>query len=255
MFSGHIWVRVGSVDETPGVTGVSHMLEHMAFKGSKTIGTTSYPKEKDLLHRVETLMDGEQTPAKLEELKEVYKELESIWVNNEFSRIYQKRGAVGLNAATGKDYTFYLVSLPNVAFELWCWMESDRLLNPVFRQFYKERAVVGEERRSRVEDDPDGKLYEALLATAFRAHPNRLPTIGWPSDIAQLRTADIEKFYKTYYRPDNMVVALVGDLDPEKIKPVLEKYFGRLPRAEDPLPTVRVVEPPQKGERRAVVEF
>ncbi len=258
VFTGHLWVRVGGVDEFPGTTGVAHLLEHMAFKGSNTIGTKDYEKEVELLEQYEALVseseksDSKELRAKMEIVKT---ELEKLWVNNEFSLIYQRRGATGLNAATGKDYTYYTVSLPTSAFDLWCWMESDRLLNPVFRQFYKEREVVREERRMRTDDSPAGKLYEALLATAFRSHPNRLPVIGWPSDLAQLRTADIKAFYQTYYRPDNMVIGLVGDLDVEEVRPALEKYFGRIPKAEGPIPHVRTREEAQVGERTAVVHF
>lgn len=254
VFSGQIWVKVGSVNETPGVTGVSHMLEHMAFKGSPTIGTKDYAKEKELLQSLETLLDqGKSLDS--EEARSLREQLEKLWIDDEFTRIYQTRGASGLNAGTGKDYTLYMVSLPNTAFELWCWMESDRLLNPVFRQFYKERDVVGEERRMRVDDNPGGKMYEALLALAYKAHPNRLPTIGWESDVHSLRVADIEKIYAEYYRPDNMVVALVGDLEMSEIAPTLEKYFGRIPKGKGPIPQVRTVEPKQEGERRSRIEF
>jgi len=260
VFTGHLWVKVGGVNEVPGETGVSHLLEHMAFKGSNTIGTKDYGEEKELLEEYEELVtklievDG-KSEALSSRLAELKAELEKLWVNNEFSLIYQKRGSVGLNAATGKDYTYYTVSLPTSAFELWCWMESDRLLNPVFRQFYKERDVVREERRMRTDDNPAGKMYETLLSTAFRSHPNRLPVIGWPSDVAQLRTEDIKRFYDTYYRPDNMVIGLVGDIDAAVAKPMLEKYFGRVPAVKGPLPSVRTREEKQEGERTAVVRF
>lgn len=258
VFTGHLWVRVGGVNEVPGTTGVAHLLEHMAFKGSNTIGTKDYQAERELLQELEELVseaENSDSDALRSKIEKVKSELEKLWVNNEFSLIYQKRGATGLNAATGKDYTYYTVSLPTSAFDLWCWMESDRLLNPVFRQFYKEREVVREERRMRTEDSPAGKLYEALLSTAFRSHPNRLPVIGWPSDLAQLRTSDIEEFYKTYYRPDNMVIGLVGDLEVERVKPMLEKYFSRIPKAEGPLPKIRTREEPQVGERTTEVHF
>lgn len=254
VFAGQIWVKVGSVNEVPGQTGVSHMLEHMAFKGSKVIGTKDYPKEAKLLTQVETALDS-GVSLESEELVALRKELQVLWDDNEFSRIYQTRGAVGLNAGTGKDYTVYLVNLPNTAFELWCWLESDRLLNPVFRQFYKERNVITEERRMRVDDAPSGKLYEALLSVAFRSHPNRLPTIGWISDINALRVSDIKKLYAQYYRPDNMVLSLVGDLNLAEITPMLEKYFGRIPAVAEPIPKVRTIEPKQEGERHVVVEF
>ena len=259
VFSAQIWVKVGGVNEVPGTTGIAHLLEHMAFKGSKTIGTKDYRREAELLARQDKLIDqvesGTDPKTLVPQFEEIKKELESLWLSNEYATVYQKSGAVGMNAATSKDYTYYEVALPSTAFELWCWMESDKLLNPVFRQFYKEREVVMEERRMRTDDSPEGKLYETMLYTAFTMHPNRLPVIGWASDIQQLRTRDIQKLYKEYYRPDNIVIGLVGNLDVEKIKPQLEKYFGRLPKRETPIPRVRVVEAAQETERKAIVHF
>jgi predicted Zn-dependent peptidase len=264
VFSAQIWVKVGGVDEVPGVTGVAHMLEHMAFKGSTTIGTKDYAAEKKLLERFEQLQLGLEKTRKagkkadsetLAEIESLRAQLEELWIPNEFSNVYQRQGGVGLNAATGKDYTYYLVSLPSVAFELWAWMESDRLLNPVFRQFYKERDVVLEERRMRTDDSPGGKLYEALLASAFWTHPNRLPIIGWPSDLANLSVANVENFYRQHYRPDNMVVSLIGDLEPDQVRSTLEKYFGRIPAAKSELPRVTVKEEKQEGTRESTVYF
>ena len=259
VFNGQIWVKVGGVNELPGTTGVAHLLEHMAFKGTSSVGTKDYEKEKVLLEQYEKLIHRHsEKKASAEEIKELaslQRELESLWINNEFSRIYNNHGAVGLNAATGKDYTYYTVSLPSNAFELWCWMESDRLLNPVFRQFYKELQVVIEERRMRTDDDPGGKMYEALLATAFWAHPNRLPVIGWPSDLAKLTTADVTDFYKMFYQPENMVIGIVGDIDPASAKPVLERYFGRIPKGSSKPRNIELQEEAQEGERRTVVKF
>lgn len=258
IFVGQIWVKVGGVDESVGITGIAHLLEHMAFKGSKTIGTSDFDKEKPLLAQLEDLLSLNRPDGSIldsERYQAIDRELEKYWVSEEFSRIYQAQGAVGLNAGTAKDFTFYTVSLPSVAFELWCWMESDRLLNPVFRQFYKEREVVLEERRSRVDDNPDGLMYEALLSTAFWAHPNRLPVIGWASDVGKLTATKVKEFYDTYYRPDNMVLVLVGDLRLEYVKPQLEKYFGRLPIVSKPLPVINTTEVPQKGKRIVEVEF
>ena len=260
VFSGLIWVRVGGVDEVPGTTGLSHFLEHMAFKGSETIGTKDYQKEEPLLAELDDLMialSREEDAEKKKELEqavaEVRGKLEEIWLPNEFSQIYKLRGAVGLNAGTSKDYTVYMVSLPNSAFDSWLWMESDRLLNPVFRQFYQEREVIQEERRSRVDDSPSGKLYEALLASAYWTHPNRLPVVGWPSDMKNLSVKDMNKLYSHYYRPDNIVISLAGDLDAEEIKPKLEKYFGRLEAVDEPLRTIYTKEEKQAGPREAVV--
>jgi len=268
VFSGNIWVKVGGVNEVPGTTGLAHFLEHMAFKGSETIGTNDYSSELPRLARLEELMlsrsallaetrgaaKGSPELAKIDSsIEKVRAELKELWKPNEFSQIYKLRGAVGLNAGTSKDYTVYLVSLPSSAFDAWLWMESDRLLNPVFRQFYQEREVIQEERRSRVDDNPGGKLYETLLATAYLTHPNRLPVIGWPSDMKNLSATDMKDFYETYYRPDNMVISLAGDLDAAEIKPKLERYFGRIKPVDKPLKRIYTEEEPQDGERHAVI--
>ncbi len=267
VFAGQLWVKVGGVNEVPGKTGAAHLLEHMAFKGTTKIGTKDYSKEKPLLDRLEVLLDQldeeknslvikeAKTPALIEEIKNVYQQLTTLWVDNEFSRIYQKNGAVGLNAGTAKDYTMYQIELPNNAFELWCWMESERLLNPVYRQFYKERDVVMEERRMRSDDSPMGKLYEGMLAAAFWSHPYHYPTIGWAHEIQALRTADTRKIYQTYYRPDNMVLSIVGDLDFEKAKPLIEKYFGRLVKPKTAIDVLDIKEIAQDGEREVEVKF
>jgi len=256
VFSGLIWVKVGGVDETPGTSGLSHFLEHMAFKGSETIGTKSFAEEEPLLGKLEDLgsqldiirrqaeadVSNKKLKDQLESIRKDFsdtqRELEDIWEPNEFSRIYKKKGAVGLNAGTSNDYTVYMVSLPKNSWDTWLWMESDRLKNPVFRQFYKEREVIQEERRSRVDDNPGGKLYEALIASAFWSHPNRLPVIGWPSDMRNLTLTKMRELYDTYYRPDNIVISLAGDLDEQTLKEGLERYFGDIPRAETPLPDV-----------------
>jgi predicted Zn-dependent peptidase len=216
VFNGQIHVKVGGVNEPLGKSGVAHLLEHQAFKGSTTIGVNK---------------------------------------DNEFGTIYKENGGVGLNAGTAKDFTYYTVSLPSNAFELWCWLESDRLLNPVFRQFDKERDVVLEERYMRVDNEPSGQLREMLLAVAFLSHPYRVPTIGWASEISKLQLKDVQDFYAQYYRPDNMVISLAGDLDENEIKPLLEKYFGRIPVVDEPLPQIITKEEPQVGERRVAIQF
>lgn len=258
VFAGQTWVGVGGVNEKSGKTGAAHLLEHMAFKGSKTIGTKDFAAEKPLLDEYEALLAAETDKpgsADPQAVKRVTEQLQSLWVSNEFSRIYQRHGSVGLNAATSKDYTMYQIELPSVDFELWCWMESDRLLNPVFRQFYKEREVVREERRMRTDDDPGGRLYEQLMSIAYTSHPYRYPTIGWADDIRKLHTSDTAKIFETYYRPDNMVIVLVGDLEPQVVRAQMEKYFGRLVKPSTELPRVTEVEPEQQAERRGTVSF
>ncbi|MBP9837603.1 MAG: insulinase family protein [Proteobacteria bacterium] len=258
VFAGQVWVKVGGVNESLGSTGAAHLLEHMAFKGSETIGTKDYAKEKPLLEQIEAQMKLHQAGSadfKKEKLVSLYKELSELWLDNEFSRIYQKRGGVGLNAGTAKDYTMYTIELPKSELELWCWMESDRLMNPVFRQFYKEREVVMEERRMRTDDEPSGMLYEALLATAYWIHPYHFPTIGWRSDINSLTTDKTKALHDLYYRPDNIVLSIVGDIDIEQARPLFEKYFSRLKNPSEPLPQLTVEEGKQNGEKRVEVLF
>jgi predicted Zn-dependent peptidase len=175
-------------------------------------------------------------------------------VGNELAMLYQRHGGVGLNASTGKDVTRYTVSLPANRLPLWAAVESDRMANPVLREFYKERDVVLEERRLRTDDSPAGLLYEVFTAAAFQAHPYGFPTIGWASDIQSLTPAVTEQFFRTYYGPANAVIAIVGDINPPEVLELLGRTFGKVPPASPPPPIV-TVEPPQRGERRVEVEF
>lgn len=262
--------RVGGVDEGTGHTGVAHLYEHMAFKGTPRIGTTNYEKEQRLLRELERLgaeireererleAEGQRSSARLEELEKQFEETQdeagSYVVSNEMSLLYQRHGAVGLNASTGKDVTRYFVSLPANRLPLWAAIEADRMAHPVFREFYKERAVVMEERRLRTDDNPTGLLYETFIATAFQAHPYRLPTIGWPSDLEALTPGLTRRFFETYYTPANAVIAIVGDIDPPEVVVLAERTFGKVPPGTPP-PDVITAEPPQRGERRVKVEF
>lgn len=253
VFAGVVTVRVGGSDEKLGQTGIAHMLEHMAFKGTKDIGTTDYPREKKLLAELETLeagrgRDKEFSPDAKKRWDEILAELKTIWITDGLSREYGNRGASNFNASTDNELTRYTVNLPKPAFEFWCWVESERILNPVFRQFYSERQVVMEERRMRYEDDPQGKLYELLLGSAFLQHPYRNPVIGYPFDIRNLSATQIDAFHRKYYVPGNIVLSLVGDVDPDRDFPVIKKYFDRLPAGPEPeRPTI--VEPEQHGQR------
>ncbi len=253
VFAGMISVRVGSTDEVPGETGISHMLEHMAFKGSSTIGTKDYQKEKVLLDELENLADESDaansfTPEQRSRWDAIVDQLKELWVSEEYSRELEKRGAVGLNAMTGPELTQYYVNLPSSQFEFWCRMESERLLHPVMRMFYQERSVVHEEQRMRSEDDPEGKLSEQLFSTAFQMHPYHQPVIGYVDDLTHLTARKLEKFWRKYYVPSNMVVSLVGDIDPQRDLPLIEQYFGRLPAGAEP-ERIIIKERAQEGER------
>lgn len=259
VFSAVIAVRVGSSDEVPGETGISHMFEHMAFKGTESIGTQDYKKEGVLLDELEDIAartDGARTMDSADRARwdEIQKTLTDLWVPEEFSREYEKVGATGLNASTGADLTQYYVSLPRDAFGVWCRMESERLRKPVLRQFYQERDVVHEEQRSRSEDDPGGKLSETLFGVAFLMHSYRQPIIGYVSDIERLTARKLDVFRSRFYVPGNIVIALVGDVDPGRDAAMVERYFGTIPSGPMPERT-QIVEQPQEGERRATINF
>ena len=268
--------RVGGVNEQVGQTGLAHLYEHMAFKGTRTVGTKDYEKERPILEewfRVGTELEQRQRElarksqersassedrAAIEKLQKRFTELQdqagAFVAGNEMALLYQRHGGVGLNAATGKDLTRYMINLPANRLPLWAALEADRMAHPVLREFYKERGVVMEERRLRNDDSPNGLLYETFTSAAFRAHPYGIPTIGWESDILSLTPADTEAFFKAYYGPGNATIAIVGDINPKEVMTLIEHTFGTIPAspAQSPLVTV---EPPQRGERRVEVEF
>lgn len=254
VFAGAVVVRVGGSDEVAGQTGISHLFEHMAFKGSRTIGTKDYSSERRLLSRLEEIAAASHaaqrlSPEQQKEWDSIHEKLRALWISDDFTVRYEKQGAVGQNATTDKEFTKYFVSLPRSAFEFWCRMESDRLLQPVMRQFYQERDVVLEERRMRYEDDPGGKLYEMLLGVAYQRHPYRAPVIGYERDIRSLTARQLESFRRRYYVPSNIVVSLVGRVDPDRDIKIVEEYFGALPKGDDVTRDIPE-EGPQEGQRR-----
>jgi len=264
-FAAHIAFKVGSVEETSGHTGAAHMLEHMLFKGTTSIGTLDWDKEKPLLERIYQIGDKLDTARRenrdetiindlAAKLKNAQAEHKKYVVSEGYSKLYSSEGGVGFNAGTSKDMTTYIIRLPSNKLELWAWIESDRMKNPVFREYYAERSVVGEERRLRYENDAEGKLYERYLAASFIAHPYGQPIIGWESDISGLPYRDVKKFYDTWYVPNNAVIAIVGAVDFDKVKSVVTRYFGGLKKKEPP-PRIVTIEPPQSGERRVSLEF
>ncbi len=270
----NITFAVGGINEQVGQTGLAHLYEHMAFKGTRLVGTTNYETEKpilDELARVGTELDQRQRDLTvkgagataderimMESLQNRFVALQNqaaqYVVGNEMALLYQRHGGVGLNASTGKDVTRYMISLPSNRLPLWAAIESDRMANPVLREFYKERGVVMEERRLRNDDSPNGLLFETFTSAAFRAHGYGIPTIGWGSDILSLTPAAAEAFFKTHYGPDQATIALVGDIHPQETIALIEQTFGKIPAASPPPPLV-TVEPEQRGERRVEVEF
>jgi len=264
--SFHTYVNAGAVDDPGGKTGLAHMFEHMAFKGTDTIGARNYAEERKALDEIEAVYDRLEAErnkgvrsdaAKLKslegELKAAIDKANAYVDPNAYPRIIEENGGVGLNAGTGEDSTNYFYNLPANRVELWFLLESERFLRPVFREFYKERDVVREERRMRLESSPQGKLIEALGATAFAAHPYRNSPAGWASDIEGLRAGDAKQFFRTYYVPGNLAIAIAGDVKPPEVRRLAEKYFARLPGAPPP-PRVRTIEPKQTGMKRVAVE-
>ena len=262
VFSFFTMVDAGSAQDPMAKTGLAHMFEHMAFKGTDTIGTTNYPAEKVALQKVEQSYAAYiserdkrvgRDDGKLKQLEKAWKDdiaaADKYVVPNQFGKIIEQNGGQDLNAFTDYDETAYHYSLPANRLELWAYLESDRFLHPVLREFYKERNVVIEERRMRTDSYPVGRLLEQFNATAFEAHPYHRPTVGWMSDLNSFSATDAKKFFDEYYVPANMVVAVAGDLNPSQAMPILEKYFDRLPASHKPDETT-TVEPPQNSERK-----
>ncbi len=263
IFSYVAIARVGSVNEVAGITGLAHMFEHMAFKGTETIGTKDYAKEKKSLELMDQryadwwkakIGGGDETAVAA--LWQAFKDAEtnaSQYVEtNEFGSIIEQAGGSGLNASTAPDVTTYFYNLPSNKLELWAYLESDRFMRPVLREFYKERDVVLEERRMRTESSPIGRLIEEFLTIAYKAHPYGMPTVGHHSDLVAFTRVDALEFFKKHYVPGNVVMCLVGDVDPAQVKVLAEKYFSAWAAGPVPEP-VRTEEPPQIGERRVEI--
>ncbi|ACD94224.1 peptidase M16 domain protein [Trichlorobacter lovleyi SZ] len=261
------WIRfkVGSVHERSDERGIAHLLEHMLFKGTRTLGTRDYAAEAPLLEKIEETAQrmlaeeakgsgaDKATLASLRaELARLEKQAEQYVIKDEFFDLYARNGGSGYNAFTSRDGTTYLISLPANKLELWAAIESDRMKNPVLREFYTERSVVMEERRRSYDAEPSSKLWETFVAAAYQTHPYGQPTIGWSSDIRQLSRTKAESFLKRYYAPNNAIVAVVGDIRPADTIALVERYFGDIPPGT-PVPEVAAQEEQQQGERRVEV--
>jgi predicted Zn-dependent peptidase len=205
--------RVGSRNERPGITGISHLFEHMMFNGSKKYG----PKE--------------------------------------FDRRLEAAGGSS-NAYTSNDLTAYYEDFASDALPLVLDLEADRMASLTIddASLARERDVVKEERRFRTDNDIDGMMDEAMGALSYLAHPYRWPVIGWMSDIEAISRSDCESYFRTYYAPNNCTVVLVGDFEPRKALREIKRLYGPIPSGA-PLPKVPNGEPPQKGERRAVIRY
>ncbi|MBT3182144.1 MAG: insulinase family protein [Deltaproteobacteria bacterium] len=247
VFSGVVMVRVGGSDEEMGKTGIAHMFEHMAFKGSKDIGTKDFKKESLLLSEIEALgekrealekvskSDTAQIAATTKKMKELEKVADELRIKNHIWDIMIRNGANGMNAYTAKDLTTYYTSMPKNRFELWAKMFSEMIFEPSYREFYIERDVVADERRSLTENNPDREMGEKLLSTSFKSGPYHWSTIGYMDDIQNLTIGDARKFHDKYYVASNMVGVVVGDLTIGEVKTIAKKVFGKYPKKPVPI--------------------
>jgi predicted Zn-dependent peptidase len=274
VFSGRLYINVGGADEVVGNTGIAHVFEHMAFKGTTTLGTKDYKKEKAIMDEMDKLYDeiraewvkGDRAePERLAQLQTEFQKLqaEAAQYSNgeEYAKILEQEGSVyeysgaqysGVNATTSADSTEFFYSLPSNKIELWIAFESARFVDPVMREFFKEKDVIKEERRRGVESRPIGRLLEELKGIAYLAHPYGYPLTGHMSDIHTTTRAEVLVFFEEHYTPSNMVAAIVGDVNTEEVVQMAEKYFGKIP-ARPASPAVETVEPKQLGERRVTI--
>ncbi|WP_430794661.1 insulinase family protein [Trichormus azollae] len=252
------YADVGGIDESDGKTGVAHFLEHLAFKGTKRIGTIDYKAEKPLLESLEQLdtqIRNAKSQGKKDDLAKLETEFQSLESQalklvkqNEIAQIVEQAGGVGLNANTSTEATRYFYSFPANKLELWMSLESERFLDPVFREFYKEKDVILEERRMRVENSPVGLMVQKFTDTAFKVHPYRRPVIGYDEDIRNLSPTDVKHFFESYYVPNNIVIAIVGDVQPNEVKKLAQVYFGRYPAK--PKAQAKITPEPKQTEPR-----
>jgi predicted Zn-dependent peptidase len=274
------WVaRVGSVNERPGITGLSHLFEHMMFKGTHVVGTKNIDEDLKVMkqmdqvraeiHKEELKLMDKQRLGQIEDINDpklrsphhqelidqmdkLTKQAHDLIVKDEFDRIYTTAGASGMNAGTTNDFTIYFINVPANKLELWFWMESDRLLNPVFREFYTERDVVHEERRLRTDSTPTGKFDEEFEAMFWESSPYSWPVVGWPSDLNSYTRQEAIDYFGVNYAPNNLTACLVGDFEPAHAIELAKKYFGRIPRGiHDPEP-LRTREVKQMAEKRMI---
>lgn len=276
------WItRAGSANERPGITGMAHLFEHMMFKGSRTIGTKDIKRDLELndlqdqlraeIRKEDDLLRAKQLRGDIPDMADpkarsehhqqlivafgkLVKEQQDLLVKGEFDTLFTKAGATATNAFTTNDETFYYTVVPSNKLELWAWMESDRLRQPVFREFYAERDVVTEERRMRTDATPTGKFEEAFQAMIWTAHPYHWPVVGWASDVTSITREQANDFFATYYAPNNLTAVLVGDFKSAEALALCERYLGRIPANPKGVPALVTLEPKQLAEKRMLAE-
>ncbi|MEE9443761.1 MAG: pitrilysin family protein [candidate division Zixibacteria bacterium] len=276
-----IFARVGSANEVPGITGISHLFEHMMFKGTEIIGTKDIKRDREIMARLDSLrvllqaeecimrenlrrgkitdmLDPDAKTPRYREIEKVFDSLileqRELIIKDQLNEQYSKHGGFFLNAFTSEDVTGYFVRLPKNKIELYMWMESDRFKKPVFREFYSERNVVREERRLGIESTPTGLIEEEFQAMFWKSSSYHWGVIGWPSDLGSITRAQAMDYYDTYYAPNNLTMILVGDLNPDDMIKMVRKYFDRIPRGTTEPPDVITLEEKQYGEKRLIAQ-
>lgn len=276
-----IAARVGSANETTGITGISHLFEHMMFKGSETIGTKDIDRDLEIIAELdslralmraeerimrERLRRGEIEDMYAPEAKTPrYREIETVFdrlvgeqreliLKDQLDEMYTRQGGTFLNAMTSNDMTIYMTRLPKNKIELYMWLESDRFSHPIFREFYSERDVVLEERRLSLESTPTGLIEEDFAAMFWKSSSYHWEVLGWPSDIRNITREQANAYYDMYYSPNNLTMILVGDLEPDKMIKMVKKYFEPIPRGSVDPPDVITLEESQYGEKRLIAE-
>jgi len=257
----HIYYKVGSINERPGITGIAHIHEHMMFKGTKMMGVTDFEADDALNRQIDELMgkiyrekywerDGDQQKIAewQKQVDELVKAEKKYIIKDDLWETYMKNGGTGLNASTSDEVTGYYVTLPANKVELQMMLEADRMINSYFREFYSEKDVVMEERRLS-ENRPGFYFSEQVRAAFYAASPYHWEVIGWMDDLRKITKTDLIEFHNKFYVPNNAVAIYIGDFKPEEIIHLAEKYFGPIPRGED-LEPIRTSEPPQYSYKR-----
>ena len=276
-----IFARVGSANETTGITGISHLFEHMMFKGTETIGTKDIVRDREIMAQLDSLrvlmraeedimreqlrrgqikdmLDPEAKTPRYRELDAEFDKLileqRELIIKDQLDELYSKNGGFFLNAFTSDDMTGYFIRLPKNKIELFMWLESDRFKGPVFREFYSERDVVREERRRGVDSTPTGLIEEDFRSMFWKSSSYHWDVIGWPSDLGSITREQANAYYDLYYAPNNLTLILVGDLEPDKLIKMVKTYFERIPRGTTDPPDVVTLEEDQYGEKRLIAE-
>ena len=257
--SFHTYVNAGSAQDPAGKTGLASLVARMAFEGTETIGTRNWTAEKKALEELDAAFEREEDErskgvradaGQLAILHEGVSSAVSAAYEqqnpNEYQRAIQENGGEGIDSHATPDSIETSYSLPSNRIELWFLLESQRLARPVFRNFFQDRQALQTDAMSFLDAKSPGRVRQSLAAAAFTSSAYRNPVLGWPSDSAALAPADVRRFFETYCGPGNMVIAIVGDVDPADARRLADRYFGPIPAKPRP-PFAHTQELPQMG--------